>query len=38
MPTELKHILMIVGDKLNEKEVDELLRSFMNKRVIIIDN
>ena len=31
---ELKHSLMVVGDKLNEKETDELLKSFINKGVI----
>ena len=31
---ELKHALMVVGDKLNEKETDELLKSFINKGVI----
>ena len=31
---ELRHWLMVVGDKLNEKEVDELLKGFDNKGVI----
>ena len=31
---ELKHSLMVVGDKLTEKEVDELLKPFINKGVI----
>ena len=31
---ELKHSLMVVGDKLTQKEVDELLKPFINKGVI----
>ena len=31
---ELKHWLMVVGDKLTEKEADDLLKSFDNKGVI----
>ena len=31
---ELKHWLMVVGDKLTQKEVDELLKPFINKGVI----
>ena len=31
---ELKHWLMVVGDKLTEKEVDDLLKGFDNKGVI----
>ena len=31
---ELKHWIMVVGDKLTEKEADDLLKSFDNKGVI----
>ena len=31
---ELKHSLMVVGDKLNEKEADDLLKPFINKGTI----
>ena len=31
---ELKHSLMVVGDKLNEKEADDLLKKFIDKGVI----
>ena len=31
---ELKHSLMVVGDKLNEKEADDLLKQFINKGTI----
>ena len=31
---ELKHSLMVVGDKLNEKEADDLLNQFINKGTI----
>ena len=31
---ELKHSLMVVGDKLNEKESDDLLKQFINKGTI----
>ena len=31
---ELKHSLMVVGDKLNEKEADDLLKQFDNKGTI----
>ena len=31
---ELKHWLMVVGDKLTEKEVDDLLKNFDNKGII----
>ena len=31
---ELKHWLMVVGDKLNEKEAEDLLKDFDNKGVI----
>ena len=31
---ELKHSLMVVGDKLNEKETNELLKPFIEKDII----
>ena len=31
---ELKHSLMVVGDRLNEKEADELLKPFIQKGII----
>ena len=31
---ELKHSLMVVGDKLNEKEADDLLKQFISKGTI----